>query len=141
MINEILESLAHNSIITTLSLSIMLDTFLGVLRAIKERKFNSTIGINGAIRKIAMLVCVGFLMCIDCIIHVDLLFMVPNEYIEIFGFQELGLSEFFASMFILYESVSILKNMLFCNLPVPKIIKEKIEKFLESFTTEINNKE
>ena len=66
--------------------------------------------------------------------------MIPNEYIELFGFQELGLCEFFSLVFMLYESISILKNMVCCNLPVPQRIKNKIEEFLKNITTELDNK-
>ncbi len=142
MINDIIEKLACNSMVIILAISMMLDTVLGILRALKERKFNSTVGINGAIRKIAMLACVGFLMCIDCIIHIDLLFMIPDEYIvDILGFKELGLCEFFSLIFILYESVSILKNMVCCNLPVPKKVRELVENLLNNMTNELNNKD
>lgn len=140
MTDEVIESLANDSIVNILAISMMFDIVLGLLRALKEKKFNSTIGINGAIRKVAMLACVGFLMCIDCIIRINLLFMIPNEYIELFGFQELGLCEFFSLVFMLYESISILKNMVCCNLPVPQRIKNKIEEFLKNITTELDNK-
>ncbi len=140
MLNDVIESLAHDSIVTVLIVSMMLDTVLGILSAIKERKFNSTIGINGVIRKVAMFVCVSFLMCIDCIIHIDLLFMVPSEYITVLGFEELGLCEFFSLIFILCESVSILKNMIRCNLPIPPKIKKFVEGLLDNMTSELNEK-
>ena len=41
-----------------LLIAVTLDTILGVLRAIKEHKFNSCVGIDGAIRKSAMLLSV-----------------------------------------------------------------------------------
>lgn len=140
MMNDVIENLAHNSMVTILEISMMLDTVLGILRAFKERKFNSTVGINGAIRKIAMLACVGFLMCIDCIINIDLLFMIPDEYIDILGFKELGLCEFFSLIFMLCEAMSILKNMVSCNLPVPKKLRKLVENLLESMTNELNDK-
>ncbi len=140
MLTEIIQSLGNNSIIMILGVSIMLDIILGTLRSIKEKKINSTIGINGAIRKSAMFICIIFFMCIDCIIRINLLFMIPEQYIQILGFEELGLCEFFSIIFILHECLSILKNMILCNLPVPKIIKEKISYFLENMTKETETK-
>ena len=43
-------------------------------------------------------------------------------------------------MFILYESSSILKNMVLCGLPIPLRIKKIIEKFLSDMTNEGGDK-
>ena len=55
-ITEFIEAAAHNKIIQLVVLAIVCDTVFGVLRAIKEKKFNSCAGIDGAIRKVGMLV-------------------------------------------------------------------------------------
>ena len=57
--------------------AVLLDTLLGVLRAIKEHKFNSCVGIDGAIRKAAMILSVVFLMIVDSSVKIDFLFMIP----------------------------------------------------------------
>ena len=49
MMEKILMLLAKNSFIRILLIAVTLDTLLGVLRAIKEHKFNSCVGIDGAI--------------------------------------------------------------------------------------------
>lgn len=54
-ITEFIEAAAHNKIIQLVVLAIVCDTVFGVLRAIKEKKFNSCAGIDGAIRKVGML--------------------------------------------------------------------------------------
>lgn len=36
---------------------IIFDLFLGVMRSFKEKKTNSTIGIDGMIRKVSMIAC------------------------------------------------------------------------------------
>ena len=53
MIQETLKLLTGNSFFEILLIAVVLDTILGVLRAIKEHKFNSCVGIDGAIRKAA----------------------------------------------------------------------------------------
>lgn len=113
---------------------------LGVLRAIKEKKFNSSAGINGAIRKVTMLVCIIALALIDTIVHIDLLFMVPKEYLSYIGVTKLGLCEFFALIFALFEFASVMKNMVLCGLPVPKRLKNAITKFLDNMTSEMPDK-
>lgn len=137
MIDKVLLLLSMNSFIKIMSLAICLDTVLGVLRAIKEHKFNSSVGIDGAIRKVAMLLSAGALMVTDVIIHLNLLFMVPEEYIKFLGITKLGLCEFFCLLFILYESVSILKNMALCGLPIPARVRSWLTKFLDDMTGEL----
>ena len=51
--------------------------------------------------------------------------------------SKLGICEFFCLLFILYELVSILKNMTLCGLPVPSGVKKWIQKFLEDMTEEL----
>ena len=134
---KILMLLSINSFIRILLIAVTLDTLLGVLRAIKEHKFNSCVGIDGAIRKAAMLVSTCLLMAIDVIMHINIVGMIPEQYIQVIGIQKLGICEFFCLLFILYEAVSILKNMTLCGLPVPKKIKKWVQKFLEDMTEEL----
>ena len=134
---EILILLSGNSFFRILTISVLLDTILGVLRAFKYRKFNSCVGIDGAIRKVAMLVSVGLLMAVDTIMQFNFLFMIPEKYIQYIGITKLGLCEFFCLLFILYETVSILKNMTLCGLPVPGKIKTFIQHFLDEMTDEL----
>ncbi|WP_330674153.1 phage holin family protein [Coprococcus sp. AM97-35] len=137
MMEKILFLLSSNSFIRVLLIAVTLDTLLGVLRAIKEHKFNSCVGIDGAIRKAAMLFSVCLLMATDVIMHINVLFMVPETYIKVLGISKLGICELFCLLFILYELVSILKNMTLCGLPVPSGVKKWIQKFLEDMTEEL----
>lgn len=137
MMNKIIMLLAGNSFFRILLIAVALDTILGVLRAIKEHKFNSCMGIDGAIRKSAMLLSVCLLMAVDVILNINVLFMVPQDYIELLGIHKLGICEFFSILFILYEIVSVLKNMTLCGLPVPAKIKRWVQKFLEDMTEEL----
>ena len=84
-----------------------------------------------------MLFSVCLLMATDVIMHINMIGMVPEKYIQIIGIQKLGICEFFCLLFILYEAVSILKNMTLCGLPVPARIKKWIQKFLEDMTEEL----
>lgn len=137
MMHEILTKLGSNLFFEILLIAVLLDTGLGVLRAIKEHKFNSCVGIDGAIRKVAMLFSVGLLMLVDMIMDINILFMIPKEYIQYIGIEKMGMCELFCLLFILYEAVSILKNMTLCGLPVPKKAKEFILKFLDDMTEEL----
>lgn len=126
----------NNIIFYLLITTILLDVFLGSLRALKERKWNSTVGINGILRKTAMIGSSIFLIIIDSILKIDLLFFIPKEITNILKLNEVGIFELFGIMFILYEITSILKNMVKCGLPIPKRIKTTIEKLLNKLTSE-----
>ena len=135
------EAMASNVIFEALMIAVVLDTVLGVLRAIKFRKFNSSAGIDGAIRKVAMLASAVALMAADLLIHVNLMAFVPENYIQALGIQKLGMCEFFCLLFILYECLSVLKNMVLCGLPVPKKLRSWLKEFLENMTTEMPEEE
>lgn len=126
----------NNIIFYLLITAILLDIFLGSLRALKEKKWNSTVGINGILRKTAMIGSSIFLIIIDSILKIDLLFFIPKEITNILKLNEVGIFELFGIMFILYEITSILKNMVKCGLPIPKRIKTTIEKLLNKLTSE-----
>ena len=77
-----------------------------------------------------------FLIIVDSILNIDLLFFVPDEILNFLCINSVGIFELFGIMFILYESSSILKNMVLCGLPIPLKIKKVIEKFLSDMTSE-----
>lgn len=137
MIENIIEFFSKHLFFEILIYAVLMDTFLGVLRAIKEHKFNSCIGIDGMIRKVAMLFSVIFLMIIDSITQIDFLFMIPNEFLQYVGIDRLGICALFCLLFILFESISILKNMTLCGLPIPGKLKNFIQKFLDNMTEEL----
>ena len=135
--SEIITLFASHLFFIILLYAVVMDTILGVLRAIKEHKFNSCVGIDGAIRKAAMILSVVFLMFIDSIVQINFLFMIPEEYLQYIGIEQLGICELFCLLFILYEAISILKNMTLCGLPVPMRVKKWIQKFLDDMTDEL----
>lgn len=137
MMNKIIMLLAGNSFFRILLIAVTLDTILGVLRAIKEHKFNSCVGIDGAIRKSAMLLSVCLLMAVDVILNINVLFMIPQNYIELLGIHKLGICEFFSILFVLYEIVSVLKNRPCAVCRCRQKLKRWVQKFLEDMTEEL----
>ena len=126
-ITEFIEAAAHNKIIQLVVLAIVCDTVFGVLRAIKEKKFNSCAGIDGAIRKVGMLI---------SLIKINLIGFIPEQARTYLGLDTVGVAEFFALLYIAYEVVSIFKNMALCGLPVKKVW-EKVREFLAKYTDEL----
>ena len=139
--SEFLSMIEAHSFFIVLLYAVILDTILGVARAIKERKFNSSVGIDGAIRKVMMIASIIVLMLVDAIVQMDFLFMIPDEYLQFIGIEKLGICELFSLLFILYEIVSILKNMHLCGLPIPYRIKLIVQKFLDELTEELPEEE
>lgn len=132
-------SLAHNTLMLIMAAGIALDTILGVLRACKEHRFNSSAGIDGAIRKVSMLVCALALAFVDELVHIDLLALLPDGIVDFLGLAKIGLCEFFCLLFSLYEAVSVLKNLTLCGVPVPVKLRNWIESFLDAMTDELSH--
>ena len=136
MIEKIFVELATSKLIETVVLLIVLDTLFGVIRAIKEHSFNSSVGIDGAIRKISMLISLVGLQIADIILNINLIGFVPQEVREFIKFDSIGLAGFFSLLYTAYEGVSVLKNMTLCGLPVKKLW-EVAQKFLSKYTKEL----
>lgn len=138
----LVDTLAHNTIIQLVVIAVVMDTLFGAGRALKQHKFNSSVGIDGAIRKISMLVSLVFLAVIDKLVHINLIGFIPEEARAYFpqSISTIGLAEFFGLLYLCYEVVSILKNMALCGLPVKKLW-EAVRKFLGKYTEELPDTE
>lgn len=134
---EFLTNLLSNDGMKILIIVIILDLILGILRAFKEKALNSCIGIDGMIRKVAMIVVVIFLLLIDTIIKFNLIGFVPEAIRTATNIKEIGISGIFMFLFIIFEILSIFKNMILCKLPIPKKLQTYLNKLLKEFTTEI----
>lgn len=130
-------SLLNNDGMKVLIVVIVLDSILGILRAIRERTVNSCIGIDGMIRKVGMLIVIVFLSIIDSIIHFDLIGFIPKTIKETLKLGQVGISNLFNILFIIFEILSIFKNMIKCKLPIPKKLQVYLENVMKEFTGEI----
>lgn len=133
-------ALSGNPFIKLVLIAVIFDTVLGLCRAIKYHKFNSCFGIDGAIRKIAMVISVVILAILDRLIGFNMMPFVPEEILGYIGITKIGICEFFCLLYIMYEAISILKNMCLCGLPIPPLQK-RLEKFLRTMTGELDDKE
>ncbi len=138
-LTEFLLEMAKNQFLRAVALAVVFDTIMGILRAVKERKFNSCVGINGAIRKVGTILSIIFLRLADAVIGINLIGFLPKEMWAAIGMDaplHLGMAEFFSILFVAYEIVSILKNMALAGLPV-KGLWQKIKGILSNYTTEL----
>lgn len=134
-------ALGDNMITRVLFVAICADMLFGSLRAARERKWNSAVGIDGGIRKIAMVACVVLLTVVDMVIHADVLAWLPQEmqqFLSQIGMIKVGMCELFAVLFVLYEATSVLKNLMLCGVPIPAGVREKAERWLNQMTEEMH---
>lgn len=144
MVERIFFTLANNIIIQIVIIAVVMDTVFGIIRAVKERMFNSCFGIDGAIRKISMIVSIVLLGCVDVLIHINLIGFLPTgvkDWLSVnMGINMVGIAEFFGILYLVYEIVSILKNMALCGLPV-RGVWLKVRNFLRKYTDELPDEE
>lgn len=138
---EYYDIMVHNKGVQLLVIFIVLDVIFGVLRAIKEGKLNSTIGIDGIIRKVGMIITICVCILVDIIVQVDLIGFIPENVKSVLGLSKIGVSMIFNILYIIFEILSIFKNMYRCKLPLPKKLKSYLEKMLKEFTSEIKEGE
>lgn len=140
IVERIIYTLANNMMIQLIIIAIVMDTIFGIIRAVKEHRFNSCFGIDGAIRKISMVVSIVLLGVVDALIHINLIGFLPigvKEWISAnLGIGVIGIAEFFCVLYLVYEIVSILKNMVLCGLPV-KSVWLKVRNILQKYTNEL----
>lgn len=131
-----------NLVIELVIVAVVMDTLFGVGRAIKQHSFNSSVGIDGAIRKISMLVSLVFLFIVDILVGINLIGFIPEEVRAYLpgSMSVVGLAEFFGLLYLCYEVVSILKNMTLCGLPVKKLW-EVVRNILGKYTEELPDTE
>lgn len=136
-----INSFLNNDALKILMIVIVMDLIFGVLRAIREKQINSAIGIDGMIRKTGMLLTIIFLCLIDKITKINLIGFIPEDIRNFLHLGEVGTNQLFSILFIVFEILSIFKNMILCKLPIPKKLQKSLEKIMKEFTSEMEEKE
>lgn len=134
---ELLMGVLKTPMVTIFIICIVADTLFGVLRALKQKTFNSAFGIDGAIRKMAMILGIIFLAVVDSITGFNLIGWLPKEVVEPLQLTSVGLTVFFAILFIIYEAISVIKNLTLCGVPFPPFITKFLESLLTKYTNEL----
>lgn len=114
-----------------------LDVLFGILRAAKEKEWNSTIGINGLIRKTGMISAALIIGLIDEVAGVNFIGFLPQEILNYAPIDSIGIAAFFSILYIIFEALSVLKNMYKCGIPIPKKLEGLLKRLLKDFTSEI----
>lgn len=132
--------LSKTNELKVLLILVVLDTIFGVLRSLREKKINSNIGIDGLIRKCGMLISVIFFIAVDLLTKINLIGFIPELVRNFIGLEEIGISTLFLYLFIIYEFISILKNMIKCKLPIPHKLQAFLENLFLKYTSELEEK-
>lgn len=82
-----------------------------------------------------MVVSIMALILVDRIVGFNMIGFLPEVVRGYLG-ESIGLTEFFGLLYIAYETVSILKNMALCGLPV-KALWKAVKTFLGRYTDEL----
>ena len=138
---EFFYKLLNSKSLQILCIVIVLDLIFGILRAIREKNINSSIGIDGMIRKVGMLITIIFLAFIDNLVHIDFIGFIPEQIKEFLNIKEVGIMQVFNILFVIFEILSILKNMIKVKMPIPKKLQLFLEKVMKEFTGEIKEGE
>lgn len=139
MIQTLINNTSNSPIVKIFIIALLFDVFLGSLRAIKEKNWNSTIGINGMLRKAGMVGSVVFLALADVVICFNLIAWVPDNIKQVFNLNSVGLCDLFGLMFLLYELTSVLKNAAIVGI-IGKKLSSKLQKILQKLTSELDGK-
>lgn len=138
---ELLQSVCKSDKIMVLVIvAIVADTLFGTLRAIKEKKINSSIGIDGILRKVGMLLALLFCVIVDYIVGINIVGWVPDSVMSVLraiNLNVIGLEQFFGFLFAIFESLSVLKNLKLLGIPIPKGIDDALNKIFETYTDEL----
>lgn len=130
MIIDALELMSNNLIIKIISIMIIFDTIFGCIRAISNKTLNSSFGINGILRKAGILVACIMFFLIDSVLKINLLPFVKQDTFKYLGTSSVGITEFFGSLFVCFECLSILHNIHIMGIPLPKNVVSYMEKWL-----------
>lgn len=82
-----------------------------------------------------------FFGLIDVILEINLISFIPEDLRTFIKIESIGISSVFNLLFIVFEFLSIFKNMIKCKLPIPKKLQKWLENILNSFTTELKGDE
>ena len=106
-----MEILVQNKVIQVLVVFIVIDVVFGILRSFKQHKTNSTIGIDGIVRKVAMMFTIACCVVLDYIVEIDLIGFIPEQAKEVMHLGRIGTSVLFAFLYCIFEVLSIFTSL------------------------------
>lgn len=115
--------------------------FIGYVKAYLKCQLNSSVGLDGLIRKAMILFSMLLFALLDEILCFNLLNQFPNELFNRFsksGLEKIGLMKVLGIGVILQEGTSILENLHELGLPIPSFLAKRIKGIKEVFYKEVS---
>lgn len=119
-----------------LALLITFDYVTGYADAFLRKKVDSTVGIDGLIRKGSIIFAAIAFILFDAITGFDVMAILPSEvkeYTSMFGVTQFGLAEILIIGFCLNELTSVFENLDKLGIPLPKFVTKRLNKIKDSY--------
>lgn len=117
------------------------DITFGVIRAVRDKKSNSAIGINALTRKAGMAAAIFFLELLDLVLAFNLINLLPDTWQQTLvkvNIVKLGVADYFALHYAFMEALSNCKNMIIVGLPLPHAVVKFLAAWMDENTDETN---
>lgn len=120
-------------------LLVIVDFFTGYVKAYLKCQLNSSVGLDGLIRKAMILFSMLVFKLLDEMLNFNLLKVFPSEGLVLLvemGVEKVGLMEILGVGVVLQEGTSILENLHELGVPIPKCLARRIERIKDVFFDE-----
>ena len=124
-------------------LLVIVDFFTGYVKAYLKCQLNSSVGLDGLIRKAMILFSMLVFKLLDEMLGFNLLNLLPSEGMLFFcemGVENVGLMEILGGGVVLQEGTSILENLHELGVPIPTVLARRIERIKVVFLDERGDK-
>lgn len=126
-------------ILMIIAILVMVDFITGYVKAYHQCELNSSVGLDGVIRKAMILFSMVVFMLLDGILQFNLISCLPQVALEVmreYEFDKIGLSELLGIGIALQEGTSILENLHELGVPIPKCLAHRIERIRRCYLTD-----
>lgn len=131
--------MSMNRMFSIIALLVLVDFLTGYVKAYLKCELNSTIGLDGLIRKAMILLSMIVFALLDHLIGFDLVEWLPEGIHTIFlelNITPIGLTQLFGVGMILQESTSIVENLHEIGVPIPKWLAKRISRVRENYLSD-----
>lgn len=115
---------------------VIVDFFTGYVKAYLKCQLNSSVGLDGLIRKAMILFSMLVFILLDEMLCFNLLQLLPSEtmgFMSQIKMTQVGLMEILGVGVLLQEGTSILENLHELGVPIPKFLARRIQRIKQAY--------